>query len=84
MYITVNSYEFRCQYPHINASTNSSVILSSHPGYWGEWSNWTDCPHGSAISGIKTRVQLNQGGGDETALNDAEFTCCVLAECILR
>jgi PKD repeat protein len=45
---------------------------------WGEWKERLTCPTGTAICGIKTKVEGSQGGGDDTALNDAEFACCWL------
>jgi len=45
---------------------------------WGGWSSLKTCPPASAICGIKTKVEPSQGKGDDTALNDAEFTCCSL------
>ena len=49
---------------------------------WGTKSAWTDCPSGTAICGIKTKVEGFQlGGGDDTGLNQAEFYCCNLPKC---
>jgi hypothetical protein len=42
---------------------------------WGDWKDWQDCPSGSAIAGIQTKVEARQGHGDDTALNDAVFAC---------
>jgi hypothetical protein len=47
-----------------------------HP--WGGWTEFQICPAGSAICGLKTKVEANQAGGDDTALNDAVFYCCTL------
>ena len=44
-------------------------------GYWGSWSNTKYCPSGSAVIGIKTKVEGKQGDGDDTALNAAIFYC---------
>ena len=45
---------------------------------WGEWTERQTCQVGTAICGIRTKVEGSQGGGDDTAFNDAEFTCCWL------
>ena len=35
-----------------------------------------DCPTGMAVTGLQTQVETSCGGGcDETALNQAHFTC---------
>ena len=58
-------------------------------GYWGSWSSTKYCPDGSAVIGIQTQFEENQGEGvlrnviglgimtisDDTALNDAIFYC---------
>ena len=31
---------------------------------------------GTVFCGIRTRVQRDQGGGDDTALNGVQFKCC--------
>ena len=53
---------------------------SSWPN-WGDWSQWKQCPKGSFICGIKTRVEAPLGGGmskDDTGLNDIQHKCCRL------
>ncbi|CAL4058705.1 unnamed protein product, partial [Meganyctiphanes norvegica] len=55
-------------------------ILKGH-GLMGTYANyceWFRCPKGHYICGLKTQVQPNKGrSGDDTALNDVIFTCCV-------
>ncbi|MEG3991678.1 hypothetical protein QUA13_32125, partial [Microcoleus sp. S28C3] len=62
--------EFRCD--------NGDTLAASYRLGWGGWSGLQTCPSASAICGIKTKVESGQGSGDDTALNDAEFTCCSL------
>merc|ERR1712072_641640 len=42
---------------------------------YGDWSNWLTCPDGMAVVGLQTRVEGNQGGADDTALNGVKLTC---------
>jgi hypothetical protein len=69
-----NSVKFKC-------SDGYSVIEASGGGEWGSWtSRWvTDTnPWNSAICGVSARVEGWQMNGDDTALNDLEFTWCYL------
>ena len=53
------------------------VIEASGGGGWGSWtSSWVTGPENSAICGVKARFEDWQRGGDDTALNDLEFTWC--------
>ena len=40
-------------------------------GYW----TWDRCPVGTFITGFRTQVEPDQGGGDDTGLNRVEFQC---------
>jgi vitelline membrane outer layer protein I (VOMI) len=50
------------------------------PAYtgWGTWRGQVACPAGTAVCGMRTRVEANQGGGisDDTALNGLSLICC--------
>jgi hypothetical protein len=61
-------------------SVYKSFELASPPGHglYGQIGDWSEsCPPMSAICGIKTRVEQPLPDGDDTALNDVEFYCCV-------
>jgi hypothetical protein len=64
----------RLEYSCADGSIRSPDAYTS----WGTWSEWKYCPSGSAICGIRTRVEGSRGSSDDTALNGAEFACCSL------
>ncbi len=43
---------------------------------WGTWRGWAACPAGTAVCGIRTRVEASQGIDDDTALNGVKLECC--------
>lgn len=45
---------------------------------WGSWSDVQECPAGTAVCGLRTRVEPSQGSRDDTALNGMELACCGL------
>ncbi|XP_075434087.1 vitelline membrane outer layer protein 1-like [Ascaphus truei] len=54
--------------------SDQSVIKGSGHS-WGSYGGWSEsCKIG--ICGIRTKVQVYQGDGDDTALNDVQFSCC--------
>ncbi len=63
--------EFQC------ASRSGAILRGTVHHNWGEWKAWQSCPAGTAICGIRTKVEAPITG-DDTALNDAEFQCCTL------
>jgi hypothetical protein len=64
---TVNNFDFRC---------NNGNTVSGVGSIYGAWSEWVQCPTGSAICGVKTQVVDQLASGDDTALNQATFYCC--------
>ncbi|XP_045182470.2 vitelline membrane outer layer protein 1-like [Mercenaria mercenaria] len=73
---SANYIKFRCR----NYDDNSSGSELNHPpgnGIWGSYGAWSDtCGRNSAICGLATKVESQQGGGDDTGLNDVIFYCC--------
>lgn len=47
-------------------------------GRWGDWQPEVRCEPHEAICGFATRVQFNQGDGDDTVLNGVKLMCCTL------
>ena len=57
-------------------SSNGAGYQTSNAGPWGSWTGHKQCPSGQVFCGIQTRVEANQGSGDDTALNGVDFACC--------
>ncbi|XP_045193286.2 vitelline membrane outer layer protein 1-like [Mercenaria mercenaria] len=73
---SANFIKFKCR---DLAGSLPSYEMSRDPGFgeWGQYGSWSsECYKGTAICGIKTRVEVPQGRGDDTALNDVIFYCC--------
>merc|ERR1711971_991618 len=67
-----NNIDMHC----INKNT-----LSGNGMFWGEWTDWKYCPTGTAVCGLKTKVQEYSGSfTDDTALNEIILYCCDLAQ----
>ncbi|XP_056425631.1 vitelline membrane outer layer protein 1 homolog [Hyla sarda] len=60
---------------NIMMACSDEDILEGNGERWGSYDNWSeDCLDG--ICGIRTKVEGQQYGGDDTSLNDVEFECC--------
>jgi len=56
---------------------NSSLVTPNASTAFGTWgASIQKCPSGFAVCGVETKVEGNQGGGDDTSLNGIAFTCC--------
>jgi hypothetical protein len=63
----------------MNCKCSDGVTLNGDGLSNGKWLDWkSTCPDG--IIGIQTRVEANQGEGDDSALNDVSFTCAVATD----
>ncbi|VXD25875.1 conserved exported hypothetical protein [Planktothrix serta PCC 8927] len=63
-----NSVAFAC---------NGQRIEASGGGQWGEFGEWQGKQFsGAAICGVRAKIEGKQGTGDDTALNNLEFTWC--------
>ena len=54
---------------------NGGHILAGRHTNWGTWRSVVKCPHGTAVVGIKTRIEKSVGKGDDTALNGVRLIC---------
>lgn len=43
---------------------------------FGEFTQEQVCPPSTAICGIRTQIEREQGSGDDSALNNVDFACC--------
>ena len=68
-----NSVKFICRGPGLSGATYQEIEgVGGSEGSWGDWSS--ECPSGSAICSIKTR--LDCCSSDVTLINDSTFDCC--------
>eukprot|EP00727_Mastigamoeba_balamuthi_P010587 m51a1_g6150 hypothetical protein (533) ;mRNA; f:299154-301044 len=71
----LNAIKVRCRN---RAGLEVLVDVSHTKTSWGEWSKWYSCPAGTAVTGIRTRVEPRQGDGDDTALNAIRLRCSAI------
>ena len=64
----LNSIKIKCSDGYITEASNG--------GPYGNWaSQISQCPSGS-VCGFRAKVEGDQGGGDDTSLNEIELYCC--------
>ena len=72
-----NNLRVKCRGPGLSGTNEESVmgVGYDHDGQWGSWSS--DCPSGTAVCGIVTKVEPEQPSfTDDTALTDLKLYCC--------
>ncbi|XP_037031245.1 uncharacterized protein LOC119070841 [Bradysia coprophila] len=50
-------------------------IESNRITNWGDWGAADFCPEGSYVTGFDLKIEDNQGGGDDTAVNSIKLIC---------
>jgi hypothetical protein len=62
-----------CHDPQL--SSGPLIFPPTHT-HWGSLTQTRSCPIGSAVCGVRTKLEGGLGGGDDTALNGVQFRCC--------
>jgi hypothetical protein len=60
----------------MTCKNGENFMATPAPTNFGSLTLYKECPAGHAVCGINTGVEGNQGGGDDTTLNDAAIHCC--------
>lgn len=60
------------------SSTVGGGLLTPGDGFWGDWWGWKYCPQYTYVCGVNVRIEWDQGGGDDTAMNGIRLVCCSL------
>jgi hypothetical protein len=62
------------------SSWEDTAELTPGDGFWGDWWGWHECPIGSYVAAINVRIEWDQGGGDDTAMNGIRVRCRSLGQ----
>lgn len=68
----LNSVQLLCK----DSVTGATEWISSFDGLWGSWHSSASCSGpGNYLRGAAMRIEGSQGGSDDTAANDVQFSC---------
>lgn len=59
---------------HTDGTT--SKVIGGEVLKYGDYTQEQICPASTAICGIRTQIEREQGQGDDSALNNVDFACC--------
>jgi hypothetical protein len=66
-----NDVNFRC--------SNGTELSAGNGTLWGDWSEYKECPAGSAVCGLSIKLEEKKGkDGDDTAMNGLKVRCCAV------
>jgi uncharacterized membrane protein (UPF0136 family) len=61
----------------VNMKCSNGTELSAGNGTtWGEWSQYKECPAGSAVCGVSIKLEEKKGKGDDVAMTGLRLRCC--------
>ncbi|HUT79128.1 MAG TPA: hypothetical protein VM285_15625 [Polyangia bacterium] len=60
----------------LSGRTAYGTELIPGDGSWGNWGGIQYCPEDTYVCGIRVRIEPDQGGGDDSAMNGVRLTCC--------
>lgn len=60
--------------------SDGKVVEGTPPVQWGDWHDMHYCPQGMAAAGFVTKVEDDQGGRDDSALNRIQLFCRPLSQ----
>jgi hypothetical protein len=64
-----NDVNFRC--------SNGTELNAGNGTPWGDWTQYKECPAGSAVCGLSIKLQDKRGkDADDTAMNGLRLRCC--------
>lgn len=86
----INAVRIRNEAPHggkkddtasndVNMKCSNGTELNAGNGTtWGEWSQYRECPVGSAVCGVSIKIEEKKGKGDDVAMTGLRLRCCAL------
>ena len=60
---------------NVRMNCTDGEVLDVEGPVMGDWLSVASCPAGSAISGVRLQIEKDQGGGDDTSVNNIDLMC---------